>query len=70
MTILCELEIHEPPNSTVAERFTFRASGGQVFQCCEHELTPAQRELVSDILKIHAAVFGKRAETIAGRKPK
>mgnify|MGYP001607475762 CR=1 FL=1 len=70
MTIKCELVIQESSDSTVAERFTFRASGGQVFQCYEHELTAGQRELVSSILNVHVAVFGKWAGTIAGRQSK
>jgi len=61
IVIPCELQVIPGGCSTRQNRFCLSASGETVFDEYEHDLSPAQLEVVREVVKAHARLLVKWA---------
>lgn len=62
IVIPCELSIFPGNTPTKQNRFSLAASGETVFDEYEHDLTPAQLDVVQQVVKAHARLLVKWAK--------
>lgn len=68
MKIDCELEIIPKQSDSSSVRIVLTTCGEEVFNAYQHSMTPAQKEVVGQILATHSRAYGKFGKTLLGIK--